>query len=324
MYRKLSIIFLLCVAMLFPSIASAQFFAKQKVLVWEVRDRNNDVELSRGTKDEIRAKLRTALTKSENYEAYEDVVGTVKNGLTSQSPIEIAKRVRQFYPQIKYIIFTTVKVLEQSNSFDNWKLLLESDLFTVETLKNRKTSAVPMLSDQVHIPDACDKLIGQLLGEGQDSQNNSNQYYVPAQSTHQYSSYNQSQSSYAKTYKVGDYYDANGKQGVVFAINSDGKHGKIVGLNNLGGMNWDSAVSACRNLGNGWRLPSKGELLAIYNVNGALNSTLAAVGDKLPSNWHWSSTESDSDCAWGVYMSTGYAIDGNKYGSRYVRAISAF
>ena len=324
MYRKLSIIFLLCVAMLFPSIASAQFFAKQKVLVWEVRDRNNDVELSRGTKDEIRAKLRTALTKSENYEAYEDVVGTVKNGLTSQSPIEIAKRVRQFYPQIKYIIFTTVKVLEQSNSFDNWKLLLESDLFTVETLKNRKSSAVPMLSDQAHIPDACDKLIGLLLGEGQDSQNNSNQYYAPAQSTRQYSSYNQSQSSYSKTYKVGDYYNANGKQGVVFVVTPDGKRGKIVGLNNLGRMNWNDAIAACRNLGNGWRLPSKEDLLAIYKVKSTLDSTLAAVGDELPLSYYWSSTEYNSDWAWTVGVKLGYTNSMPKSDNLYVRAVSAF
>ena len=148
---------------------------------------------------------------------------------------------------------------------------------------------------------------------------------VSAQSTHQYSSYNQSQSSYAKTYKVGDYYDANGKQGVVFAVTPDGKHGKIVGLNNLGKMDWYSAVSACRNLGNGWRLPSKEELLAIYKVKSTLNSTLAAVGDELPEDWYWSSTESDSGCAWLVGMrGRGYTSNDSKHDDNYVRAVSAF
>ena len=33
-----------------------------------------------------------------------------------------------------------------------------------------------------------------------------------------------------KTYKVGDYYDDGAKQGVVFEVTPDGKHGKIVSL----------------------------------------------------------------------------------------------
>lgn len=147
---------------------------------------------------------------------------------------------------------------------------------------------------------------------------------VSAQSTHQYSSYNQSQSSYAKTYKVGDYYDANGKQGVVFAVTPDGKRGKIVGLDNLGLMPWDNAIAACRNLGNGWRLPSREELLAIYKVKSTLDSTLVAVGDGLPEDWHWSSTEYSSDRAWRVSMSSGYTHYDHKYYGLSVRAVSAF
>lgn len=33
-----------------------------------------------------------------------------------------------------------------------------------------------------------------------------------------------------KTYKVGDYYNENGKEGVVFAVDATGRHGKIVGM----------------------------------------------------------------------------------------------
>lgn len=176
MCRKLSIIFLLCVAMLFPSIASAQFFAKQTVLVWEVRDRNNDVELSRGTKDEIKAKLIDAFNRSNNHEAYSDIVSNIKNGLTSQSPIDITTRVREFYPQVKYVIFTTVKILERSNSYDKYKVLLESDMYSTETLKREKTAAEPMLSDNNQIPAACARLVSKLLGEQQSNQNNSNSY----------------------------------------------------------------------------------------------------------------------------------------------------
>ena len=37
----------------------------------------------------------------------------------------------------------------------------------------------------------------------------------------------------AKTYKVGDYYDKDGKKGVVFEVTSDGLHGKIVSLDQV-------------------------------------------------------------------------------------------
>ncbi len=151
-----------------------------------------------------------------------------------------------------------------------------------------------------------------------------NSHNNSSSSTHQYSSYNQSQSSYSQTYKVGDYYDANGKQGVVFAVTPDGKHGKIVGLNNLGNMTWNSAVSACRNLGNGWRLPSEDELLAIYKVKSTLDSTLAAVGDGLPEGYHWSSIEGGSDYAWRVHMFSGTTYYDPKNYYYYVRAVSAF
>lgn len=127
------------------------------------------------------------------------------------------------------------------------------------------------------------------------------------------------------SWKVGDFYDVNGKQGVVFVVTPDGKRGKIVGLNNLGKMDWNSAVSACRNLGNGWRLPSKEELLAIYKVESTLNSTLAAVGDEVPEGFHWSSTEYSSDSAWLVNVINGYTNYRTKYDYyRYVRAVSAF
>lgn len=175
MCRKLSIILLLCVAMLAPSIASA-FWAKQKVLVWEVHDRNNDVDLSVGTKAEIKAKLIDAFNKSNNHEAYSDIVSNIKNGLTSQSPIDITKRVHEFYPQVKYVIFTTVKILERSNSYDKYKVLLESDMYSTETLKREKTAAEPMLSDNNQIPAACARLVSKLLGEQQSNQNNSNSY----------------------------------------------------------------------------------------------------------------------------------------------------
>ena len=42
----------------------------------------------------------------------------------------------------------------------------------------------------------------------------------------------------ANTYKVGDYYDKNGKRGVVFEVTADGLHGKIVSLDHIAGVRW--------------------------------------------------------------------------------------
>lgn len=42
-----------------------------------------------------------------------------------------------------------------------------------------------------------------------------------------------------KTYKVGDYYNENGKEGVVFEVDATGRHGKIVSMKQLStGLQW--------------------------------------------------------------------------------------
>ena len=46
-------------------------------------------------------------------------------------------------------------------------------------------------------------------------------------------------------YKVGDYYNVNGKEGVVFWVDETGRHGKIVSLVESGGQ-WSSDVTECR------------------------------------------------------------------------------
>ena len=96
MSRKLSIILLLCVAMLLPSIATAQFFAKQKVVVWTVMDRNNDVKVADATKTQIRTSIVDAFVDSRNYEAFEANINDVKARVGSvMSPINIAKAVKE-------------------------------------------------------------------------------------------------------------------------------------------------------------------------------------------------------------------------------------
>ena len=133
-----------------------------------------------------------------------------------------------------------------------------------------------------------------------------------------------------KTYNIGDYYDENGKRGVVFDVWDGGRHGKIVSLDETKAT-WDSRVTWdgvkyengtrtyadsksdgkantdkimarsdsdyfppfkwCRAKGSSWYLPSLNELTSIYNNKRVLNTTLEKYGTTLKDIVYWSSTE---------------------------------
>ena len=124
----------------------------------------------------------------------------------------------------------------------------------------------------------------------------------------------------SKIYKVGDYYDDGEKQGVVFEVTADGKHGKMVslmesseiiqwaskkseqrrligaddeynGANNMAKVQiiegWREKYPAfawCADLGEGWYLPAIKELEKFTlrdAIHYAVNFTLATYGCKL-------------------------------------------
>ena len=55
-------------------------------------------------------------------------------------------------------------------------------------------------------------------------------------------------------------------------------------------MNWPDAKKACRALGNGWRLPTKGELNTLYKNR-------IKIGG-FEDGAYWSSTEGELDYVW--------------------------
>ena len=164
-------------------------------------------------------------------------------------------------------------------------------------------------------------------------------------------------------YAVGDYYYDGVKEGVVFEIWDNGNSGKIVSMTKSsstlqwssdaeeqkrqigadsetdGAYNmtvvkviadWESKYPAfkwCADLGDGWYLPAKEELLTIYNNQTAIDANLT---DELGAYPYWSSTERDYQnssgvfCAWGVNMYNGSTGFNYKNNSHYVRAVSAF
>ena len=163
------------------------------------------------------------------------------------------------------------------------------------------------------------------------------------------------------TYQVGDYYDDGKRQGVVFAVSDDGRHGKIVSLdptikrwctkgldekksvvgassNSDGKSNTDKVIARagsnkypafqwCRAKGDEWYLPSLEELKLLRQVRDKVNKTLIDKSmEELKGEDYWSSTEKDSKLACGVGMHDGCTFEGYKHyvGNRYVRAVSAF
>ncbi len=166
-------------------------------------------------------------------------------------------------------------------------------------------------------------------------------------------------STLTRRYEVGDLYDDGTKRGVVFEVTPDGKHGKIVSLeqsdrmliwskedkttgatSSTDGManmksiqtivGWREKYPAfawCADLGEGWYLPAQDELWAIYKARNKIDATLSATGcTKLNGPWYWSSSECGTYgfCAWTVSMSSGSTSRSFKINGYCVRAVSAF
>ena len=159
------------------------------------------------------------------------------------------------------------------------------------------------------------------------------------------------------TYKVGDIVRLNGVDGVVFEVSDGGKHGKVVSVQRATNLQWassaekggligvndenDGAVNMakvkqiedwherfpafawCANLGDGWYLPAKEELLTMNRHKGVLNAFRSMK--VLTDGYCWSSTEDNNSCAWSVFMFYGSTPLGyDKIDGYYVRAVSAF
>lgn len=162
----------------------------------------------------------------------------------------------------------------------------------------------------------------------------------------------------AKTYAIGDYYNENGKEGVVFDVWDDGRHGKIVSLDEadlqwctdwqcdmgimVGADNHDDgkynidmvmkrrdceeypAFVWCRKKGKDWYLPAKNEVLLIYENLSKINSTLRKLDYDEIVGWYWLSMECGDCYALTVRMDDGNTYFTKKNGNLYVRAVSAF
>lgn len=127
-------------------------------------------------------------------------------------------------------------------------------------------------------------------------------------------------------YKVGYYYNRNGKQGVVFEVSDGGRHGKIVSLKETK-LNWEDARLWCKNLGSGWVLPNRDELKEIYYNRKKINDMMLQKGvEDVKAAAYWSREEYGFNGARLVYLSdgSGGTSSYDKFDDYYVRAVSAF
>ena len=81
-------------------------------------------------------------------------------------------------------------------------------------------------------------------------------------------------------------------------------------------MNWHDAKAACDSLGNGWRLPSKDELVFLFQNKYRIGVFKFDI--------YWSSSEYGTCYAWFQNLGYGGQYPSYKFDAAYVRAIRAF
>lgn len=78
-------------------------------------------------------------------------------------------------------------------------------------------------------------------------------------------------------------------------------------------MSWDGAMEYAESLGEGWRLPTRTELIEAHDNN----------MEGFQSDYYWSSSEYDQNTifAWNVNFNNGYVYYNSKIYSIYVRCV---
>lgn len=132
-------------------------------------------------------------------------------------------------------------------------------------------------------------------------------------------------------YRVGDIVKIGNELGIIFAVSTDGRHGKAMSVSETS-CNWYNAVNWCSAKGSSWHMPSIDDFRVIFKNKSILDAKLGAGGYKqLKTNVFWTSDEGRNEYyAWCISMHDGSVggtsgtpdIKSMPYPS--VRAISTF
>ena len=115
---------------------------------------------------------------------------------------------------------------------------------------------------------------------------------------------------------IAPYWDEE-RKGVVIPL-----IGKVLHANCLGKANWKEAKKLAKEAGEELFSKKEGYILAYYKDE--INELLEAHGGDKLEGLNWCSSENSELYAWYVNFSSGYILDNLKYGTFYVRAVSAF
>ena len=101
-------------------------------------------------------------------------------------------------------------------------------------------------------------------------------------------------------YMVGDVYNENGKQGVVFWTGGNGRYLMIVSLTEPADMECNKLSSWCRSLGAGWQQPRKELMEEIVKNIDPINKTLRKYGVEISDKTYFSSTTEQESVPYGI------------------------
>lgn len=167
MCRKLSIILLLCVAMLAPSIASAQelsIFAKQKVAIADIIDKN-DRPLSDAIKTVVQNGIRDAFVNSNDYDVFCININEISGQLKAKGqPTDLSDICKEVGQRADFIVFTEILTSTSAFGVQNVEIIITSSLYRIATGSKILSDQVRTQPTEQSIRTGTAQLISKLFG----------------------------------------------------------------------------------------------------------------------------------------------------------------
>ncbi len=165
MRLKISILLFLCVAMLLPNIATAQnVFAKQKVVIADVRD-VNDCKLDDNMKFMIRQNFVEACSNTNDYEVFEVNMDDIRRQLAnSGQTVSFPNICKAIGSKADYIIFIEVMTNTSDRRNPDMMIYITAKLYRIATASMQSTDMESAQPTTQSIMSSIKVLLKKLLG----------------------------------------------------------------------------------------------------------------------------------------------------------------